>query len=139
TAGIGTGRLLPARSWPSAGPAPAASVLPLPRAAPATSVRRSCRPPCGLWVWQLQPTAGRAAPFLAGWLMSEALRTVIPLAGRLCSGEVGTLLDPPVAEGDQIEEPVLSPDDWADLRRARPDQYGNHLGAPRAHVDQAQR
>lgn len=71
--------------------------------------------------------------------MSEALRTVIPLAGRLCSGEVGILLDPPVAEGDQIEEPVLSPDDWADLRRARPDQYGNHLGAPRAHVDQAQR
>lgn len=67
-----------------------------------------------------------------------SLRTVISLDGRLDSGEVGILLDPAADGADQVDEPVLSPDDWAELRLARPHHYGSHLPVSGVEVDQPQ-
>lgn len=65
-------------------------------------------------------------------------RMVVPLDPRLGNSEVGVLLEAPVAELDQVEDRLLTADEWSALRLARPEHYSHHAGLPRAHVDRAQ-
>lgn len=65
--------------------------------------------------------------------------TVIPVDGGLSNGEIGVLLDTPAPEGDQVQDRLLSADEWADLRLSRPEHYRHNVRAPGAHVDVAQR
>ena len=70
----------------------------------------------------------------------EALSTtVIPLDDDLSNGEVGALLEPFAAEGDQVQDRVLSADEWAELRLGRPEHYRHYVHTSGAHVDVAQR
>lgn len=48
-------------------------------------------------------------------------RTVVPLDPRLGNHEVGVLLDAPLLEGDEVDDLVLTSDQWQSLlaQRAR--------------------
>ncbi|GEM_PF-2379433 len=71
--------------------------------------------------------------------MSDSLATtVVPLDGQLGNGEVGVLLDAPPPELHQVEDRLLTADEWSSLRLARPEHYSHHAGLPRMHVDRAQ-
>lgn len=51
----------------------------------------------------------------------RSARKVLPLDARLGNSEVGVLLDVPLLEGDQLEDLVLTSDQWVSLlaQRAR--------------------
>ena len=46
-------------------------------------------------------------------------RTVVPLDPRLGNSEVAVLLEAPLLEGDEVEDLVLTSDQWAALLAAR--------------------
>jgi len=49
----------------------------------------------------------------------SSLRTVVPLDSSLGNSEVAVLLEAPLLEGEEVEDLVLTSDQWAALLAAR--------------------